>query len=754
MCVFHLSNRAFKSAVALVAIMLFMISCDCLQAVAAPRLESRCNQDGTWGIVVSGAGMASIEQAQPMQLEIWEAGEGDIRSMSSGYDSLTDDKAGLIGTGRLTLGDGVSFQFKDCWNLDHGVLYLDRTVEVNGNAAGGFLSGAVLRVASPQTWPQIQWFAPGMLYGNFDSIPDHAIGGRDYYRPGSFLVRIREDRLPAPLVSALFKDGSTLAVLNPAPKGDSTAEESMGFSFDTMVDRRFQFGAIGAEEHGETISLGYWFPGSEGEKAYSEKRGGVNGGQAHRRWRYRLHPIQDGMTQDYKVAFRFGQADGPNASIFQAWRWAWKELQPKTNFQDIDLLRRHIVDALASTVVEKDTCAGPLYHTPVAPDFPESKSPQRALMGFCGRSIETAAFMLAESLLDASDRGKDLRRRGEKIIDSFVRLKMDPPESEGFFFADGKLVVQEGKWIATSTGKPRIYLRCVGDGMKAILRAYQREKKHGFEHPEWLAWAKQFADWLLMQQQPQGGFPRAWNAGSAEVLYDSPNASFCVITFLVQLGQITGDSKYTAAATRAGDFCWGSAQKHGKFIGGTIDNADVIDKEAATISLESYLNLYDATKDPKWLQRARVAADNAETWMYIWNVPMPQDAEEEDLHWKRGASTVGVQLIATGHTLVDAYMSFNADEYANLYRLTGDGHYREVARILLHNTKAMVELPDHPLGLNGPGWQQEHYSFSLPRGQGRHRLWLPWVSTSQLNGIFGLMEVDKELYQQLSKPNE
>ena len=121
MCVFHLSNRAFKSAVALVAIMLFMISCNCLQALAAPRLDSRCNQDGTWGIVVSGAGMASIEQPQPMQLEIWDAAKSDTRSISGGYDSLTEDKAGLIGVGRLTLGDGVSFQFKDYWNLDQGV---------------------------------------------------------------------------------------------------------------------------------------------------------------------------------------------------------------------------------------------------------------------------------------------------------------------------------------------------------------------------------------------------------------------------------------------------------------------------------------------------------------------------------------------------------------------------------------------------------------------------------------------------------
>lgn len=118
------------------------------------------------------------------------------------------------------------------------MLYLDRTVKVNGNASGGILSGAALRVASPQTWPQIEWFAPGMLCGNFDFIPGYAIGGRDYCRPGAYTVRIREDRLPAPLVAALFDGHSSLAVLNRVPRGDSTAAEAMSFLLEAGKSKK------------------------------------------------------------------------------------------------------------------------------------------------------------------------------------------------------------------------------------------------------------------------------------------------------------------------------------------------------------------------------------------------------------------------------------------------------------------------------------------------------------------------------------
>jgi uncharacterized protein YyaL (SSP411 family) len=216
------------------------------------------------------------------------------------------------------------------------------------------------------------------------------------------------------------------------------------------------------------------------------------------------------------------------------------------------------------------------------------------------------------------------------------------------------------------------------------------------------------------------------------------------------LHECTGQQRYLDAATRAAEFCWSNGQAKGRFVGGTIDNPDVLDKEAATLSLEAYLTLYRATRDQRWIKRAQVAADFAETWIYIWNIPIPADDHNPNLHWKHDVPTTSLQLISTGHSLVDDYMAFDVDEYATLYRLTGDEHYREVARLLLHNTKNMVALPGRTYDLNTPGWQQEHWSLAPRRGYGLHRGWLPWVATSQLNGIFGLMDLDLELFKSLA----
>lgn len=232
----------------------------------------------------------------------------------------------------------------------------------------------------------------------------------------------------------------------------------------------------------------------------------------------------------------------------------------------------------------------------------------------------------------------------------------------------------------------------------------------------------------------------------------SPTSSYNPIPFLVLLGKENGDLRYMRSAERAGEFIWSHGQSEGQFVGGTIDNPDIVDKEAGTLSLEAYLALYGATHDAKWLERSKVAADYAETFIYLWNIPMPVDEDNASLDWKHDVPTYGTQLIATGHSLVDEFMAFNVPDYARLARLVNDPHYLSIATLLLHDTKNMTALPGRTFDLKGPGWQQEHWSFAPVRGHGLHRDWLPWVAASQLEGIFGLREFDPALYRQLSNP--
>lgn len=702
------------------------------RAFAAP------GPDG-WGIRVESSGRASMRQPHPVCAEV--VGGEVVTRPACGYGEVAQTDGGVDVRARLELGNGAALVVRDRWTVEGGVLEVARQVQVEGSAPGGFLTCVTLPFETPLDWPDVDAFAPGMVYGWDENIARHAIGGVPNYLAGARAVRIREDRLPAPLFGVGLRDGTTLAVLDPAPDGGTTAADSRDLEGETLTDARFAFAALGGERRGEHLEVGLYYPGSEGDVTYladTPFSNGQFGNNLRRHSRRRLHPLQDGLTQRYRAAFRFGAFEDDRTFRRDAWRWAWSVLNPQVVPQDLEVAERTLAEALEASIEQVEDRAAPA-HVVDAPSRRSYGAP--AMMGFTGRAVETGELLLRSSAALGGEAGARRREKALAVLETFARLPVSPPQAEGLDIRDGRL---------TSGVRPDFYLRALAEGGAYLLRAYEGEQGRGFAHPHWLAWCTAMADWLLTQELPGGGFPRSWRDLTAEVVLGDPRSSNAVVPFFVHLTRVTGDPKYLEAALRAAELGWAQGGCRGLFVGGTLDNANVVDKEAGTLALEAYLALLEATGNEAWLRRAAAAADFAETWIYLWDVPMPEDEPGEALHWKRGVTTVGAQLIATGHSLTDQYMAWDVANYARLAQLTGDDHYLGVARLLLHNTKTMLALPGRTFDLCGPGWQQEHWSFAPPRGRGQHRHWLPWVACSQLEGLYSLRELDPDLYDKLA----
>ena len=692
------------------------------------------NENGNWGIGVDRENGVSFENLKPIEVELFI--DHKRKPEAFGYDEVEETSEGFVGKASLRMLNGVILKVNDRWLTDKEFLHLKRTVKVSGKEGepGGFMTGVTLKSIRKFDRSEIGVFAPGTIYYGTDCVLDDAIGGSQVYESGRGEVWIREDRLPAPLHGVHFPDGSSMAVLNPLPDGATSVEDAHSTEVKPLIDKAFQFGSIGSKIHDGLVKIGYWFPGSEGEITYK----GLTTGRLHE-WRLRYHPFENGFTQEYKVDFRFGQNESFPEFYSKAWRWAWQKLDPEVEHQNLELVRRSLIDMLADQVITINGRTGiPTWKHIVTGELgPEDYI---AAMGFGGRNLESAYYLLQEGLIDSGVRGDSLRNLGIRIINSFVEMKMVPPAAKGFYIKNGN-----------PTENQHVWLRSLGDGFNSMMRIIIMEDENGIEHPEWLAWAQSFGNWLLTQQYSDGGFPRSWRPKTGEIAGASPNSSYNPIQFLVRLSKYTGEKKYLDAALKAGEFIWTQTQGEGKyFIGGTIDNPDVIDAEAGALSLDAYLALYEETGEQKWLDRAKQAGDFVESWIYIWNVPMIENPGNDKLHWEKGVPTTGLQLVCTGHSLVFEYMAFEVDEFAKLYRYTGDDHYREVAEILLHNTKSMIALPGRLYGLKGPGWQTEHWTLAPKRGYGMTRVWWPWVTVSQLNGIFDLMDFDRELFEELA----
>jgi hypothetical protein len=703
----------------------------------------RSSQTGLWGINIEHPGGASATAESPVQIEHY-TGEMKQQIFSLGYSTIEKTADIITGTGQIHLPCNVFLDVTDKWTIRENQLHLARNIKVSGNAYGGFFSKISLSTSDNYTLPDVDVFMPGMIYGRSEYLYDFAPAGRNNYNRG--FIEEREDAFPIPLAGLFFRDGTSLLLFNPEPDGNTTSEDTQDRQGQTLIDKNVKVGGLGVfENQAGGIDLSYWFPGSK----YNRRR---------------YHPLEDGTEQSYKIIFRFGDNETFHEFYSNSWRWAWNFITPAFKHYDIDMVQRSLTDHLAGLVLSYEDRTGiPFWSSmTTGKNFGDAGLRDRdAVMGFVGKSCEGAALLLMNSYEDKSARGQNLRKKALDIINSFVKyVEVDPPSGSGFNIETGKPTMTNPSPNHVPCCNGRVYLRAFTDDMRWVLKAYQWEKERGIEHYDWFRWCTAFGEWLLKHGYGDGAFPRSWYPGTGEIYDESDANSYNVMAFLVKLGEVTGREvfwtaegvdPFVSAAIKAGEFSWKNYHSKELYIGGTLDNNNILDKEAGTLSLEGYLALYEVTGDVKWLNHARTSADYAETWIYAWDVPMPVDETDEQLQWERGVSTIGVNKINSHSGGVDQWMAGDVDEYARLYAYTKDEHYLDIARIQLHNSKNMLALPGRLYDYYEPGAQQEHWGISIFRGHARHRGALPWVTVNHLTGIMALKEFDMDLFKKLSE---
>ncbi len=658
---------------------------------------------GGYGVGLSlGAATAAFVQGKPVAVEVVDQ-TGTAVWVEAAYDSVQDaGSQGIRCTGQVVSAKGSIFTITDTYSLgpDESTFTVDRKAIVNvAHAADiGFSTRLAFRSAVDLAMRECDFFAPAVWYKDNADAPANALA-RDYTDSEYW---IREDRLPLPLFMLRRKsDGLVFSVFHRDADGATFKSEG---GLNRVIDGRMLFASLGMENTGRPL-VGILFPGSEGERT------GVAGYAAGKRWALRSHPVSKGFTQSYRMAFRIStEPDFPTA-LRTTWT-AYRSIQKPARYAcDLAAVYGQQIGILDRYWKSINGAAGVPFRILLNGQV-EAESDYNFNLGFVGQQPGSAALLIREGI---QGKRPDLVAKGEQMADFWGRNLIGPAGCPRVWYDP----------IPRTWRGGTAYLRQVGDGVRGLLWAWSLEKRAGIDKPEWLAACVKTGDWAAALQNGDGSFPRGYDqAGGAVTLLEKTTTSH-IIPFLVELHLATGADKYRSMALRSGEYLYTEVHGNYRYVGGAIDHPNVPDKEAASMALRAFLALYDLNKDPRWLQAALRAAYYYATWVYAWNVPVPQDDAAALFPFRR--STTGMSVIATGGNGSDTYAAIDAFNFFRLYLYSEDPLLLETAESLLYDTKQYMNWDPvrDPIPGFATGFLGEAMSVTIPRGHGVG-YFLPW----------------------------
>ncbi|MEM4981893.1 MAG: hypothetical protein QXI48_07730 [Candidatus Bathyarchaeia archaeon] len=646
--------------------------------------------------------------------------------LNSGYDLVKYNRRSTICLKRFNLKDDLILLFKDIFSLiDEDCFKIDRSIlveksvmdDIAFNSSFSLLTSSFINI-NEKDLENLLWFAPGAWYKK-NKYSESRIDLKNRFE------FFREDRLSAPLLM-LFLPNLNLSLT--VARGNIDASSVQRDSRKrVLIDGRIKVGSFGATYSDNKVLLGWWYPAIEGMWRYTDNPSNT--------FLLDLHPLNKNFSQKYALIIRLKDHRSFIDAVLDTWRFFYNYYNPRhVNDVNLDEIERCSINLLYNLCRDfgNGVIGIPLYICPRT-GYVWNRNLE---VGHTGRQLLSAYYLIRFGL---NENRTDMLEKGEKMIDFWVK-KSGFKLSHVSYNPDTQCWYDDNLYPGGGSSPPnKVFLRKEVEAHLAVLLAIQEEIKNGRERPEWEAWVTSFGDWLIENQNSDGSFYRQYYVDGTPSWYEKGN-TYEVVPFLIELYRSTNERKYLESAIKAGDFHWDSYGKEFEFFGATLENTNVYDKEAGLHSFEAYLSLYEVSGDEKWLKAAETAALFAETWIYIWNVPMPID--DPKVEWDVSKTTVGTGLIAVDHSNVDMYQSFNAYEYFRLYQITKDTHYLDIAKILLNNTKQMIDL-NGKLNFAELGFQQEGWCFSidrrLKRGYGVS-VWLPWVSVSHLHGILKIRD--------------
>ncbi|UVI28791.1 hypothetical protein [Paenibacillus spongiae] len=217
-----------------------------------------------------------------------------------------------------------------------------------------------------------------------------------------------------------------------------------------------------------------------------------------------------------------------------------------------------------------------------------------------------------------------------------------------------------------------------------------------------------------------GQFGQFIDLDKEEILIGGSAGAAIAPAGLTLAGQYFNRPDYIAIAKEAGQYYYEHFMKQGVTTGAPGEICQCPDSESAFALLESYVVLYEATGDRKWLGMAEETAKLCATWVVSYDYEYAEETEFRKLDLRSsGAVWASVQ----NKHASPGICTFSGVSLFKLYRATANEFYLELLQDIAHNLPQYMSREDRPLRIswggnrNGtqysrPGWMGERVNLS------------------------------------------
>ena len=699
---------------------------------------------GTLQIKNGSTNTVMYENSKPVQVNVRQ-GESLSSyvntSYSVRYDSVVKKDYGYLATAMVSTANGGEYFVEDKYYVIDNAFAFDRTVSVESKGTNeyGFQTEVILYTAeSNSAIGDYDYFVPGLLYKNREGI---RYTNNMFYSDALAEEFVRETCTGMPLVMARnTTSGNVLSLQHLKP----TVGAPYGGGNDGEVDSRFKYGSIGYY-YTSKVALGYCFPSKVSNYQNVETN--------------LYNPAIEGFSHAYTISLIPDNTSSYNDAMVNAYKRGYNNEAPSVVDMNVELIYDQNIEIFTSTYKEFGTGSVIAAGVPFAIYLPDGKDDQGYALagGFVGQQVPIG-YQLLQYGYDAND--DETWLKGKTIMDFWT--------SDTIMGASKVPIVW---WDASNTAaagtKRNInnYLRYLTDIAEGMLDAYICAKSNGDTYTQWHDAVLQYADLFLELQMSDGSWYRCYKSdgtvcknasGTTDVYGDEKNNSYMPVRFMGKMYELTGEAKYKDAALEAAEYCYNNLYLGDcKYRGGTADNANIIDKEAAVYAMYCFNTAYmletDATMKANYYKAAEHAAVSAMSWTYVYDFAIPNsndNAIDSVSNPFANGGTKGFSIIGTGVNAGDNYNNFIYYELYKMYLLRGCDEFYKSSALMLQNASKVSSDYDGRLGYC--------YRAMMPEATSMNNFkfasvgtWLPWSGIANIepmmnmNKTFGTMDILK-----------